>query len=77
MEEIIKRLDRIERLLSAPIEYVDTEGAATIIGLSVRTLEGLRLKRQGPAYSKVGKVVRYAVRDLHNFMAEGRTEALR
>lgn len=77
MEEIIERLDRIERSLAAPPEYVDTEGAAAITGLSVRTLEGLRVKRQGPAYSKVGKAVRYSVQELRDYMRAHREEPLR
>lgn len=77
MQEIVERLERIERMLAAPVEYVDTEGAAAMTGLSVRTLEGLRVKRQGPAYTKVGKAVRYSVHDLRVYMEAGRTEALR
>ncbi|MEM1380758.1 MAG: helix-turn-helix domain-containing protein [Pseudomonadota bacterium] len=77
MEEIIERLDRIERSLASSPEYLDTEGAASLTGLSVRTLEGLRVRRQGPAYSKPGKAVRYAVEDLRAYMEQHRTEPLR
>lgn len=76
MEEIIERLERIERSLASPPEYVDTEGAALLTGLSVRTLEGLRVRRQGPAYSKPGKSVRYAVEDLRSYMRTHRKEPL-
>ncbi len=48
-----------------PIEYLDTKQAAEWLGLSPRTLEGLRHRGGGPLYKKWGpKLVRYAISDL-------------
>lgn len=49
---------------------VDTTGASRETGLSIATLEKLRVYGGGPAYLKLGKAVRYRVSDLENWMAD-------
>jgi predicted DNA-binding transcriptional regulator AlpA len=48
---------------------VDTEGASRHIGLSVSTLEKLRVYGDGPPFVKLGRAVRYRVADLENYLA--------
>lgn len=54
-----------------PLELLDTEQAAHYLGISARTLEGLRKKRKGesaprgPRFSRLSpKCVRYHIDDL-------------
>ena len=44
------------------------EEAAKILNTSRRTLQGWRMRSVGPRYKKLGKVVRYAMVDLQNFI---------
>jgi helix-turn-helix protein len=46
--------------------------AADWIGLSTSTLAKLRLSGQGPAYSKLGRRVVYAINDLEAWVTERR-----
>jgi len=78
MDEIIARLDRIETLLSQGglAEYTDNAGAAAFLGLQPATLEIWRTRREGPAFIKVGKVVRYSMADLREWMEARRQKPL-
>lgn len=51
-------------------EFVDTFGASTFTGMSVKTLETWRSRNrnQGPRFLKVGRAVRYRIEDLREFM---------
>lgn len=72
MEEIIERLDRIERaLVAAQSPYLDTRQASELTGIAVNTLECWRRDGVGPAYVKLGRLVKYRRIDLDAFM-EGR-----
>ena len=78
MQDIFERLDRIERGLSAPKrEYLDTREAADFLGLSTQQLELWRGQGGGPAFHRVGRVIRYSVGDLRAFMDGCRNEPLR
>jgi hypothetical protein len=46
----------------------DTAGAASLLGVSPRTLEYLRTKGGGPQFVKVGKRVRYRDVDLRAYL---------
>lgn len=48
--------------------------AGEYLGLSQRTLQEWRLKRQGPAYLKLGRRIAYDVADLDTFMSANRIE---
>lgn len=48
---------------------VDTEGASRMVGLAVSTLEKLRVSGDGPPFVKLGRVVRYRVPDLSDWLA--------
>ena len=76
--DLSERLERIERLLSAPRrEYLDTREAAEFLGLSTQQLELWRGQGGGPAFHRVGRAVRYSVADLRTFMDGCRNEPLR
>ncbi|GGZ39312.1 helix-turn-helix domain-containing protein [Asticcacaulis endophyticus] len=55
-----------------PIErqYLTTVEAAELMHLSPRTLEKYRFRGTGPAYSKLGKVVRYSRATLEAWFVE-------
>lgn len=54
--------------------YVNDIVAAKIIDSSPQTLRNWRHLGRGPAYSKRGRMVRYKVQDLLNYMAAGRVD---
>lgn len=54
--------------------YVSDVIAAKIIGCGVQSMRNWRFQRRGPAYSKRGKMVRYLVQDLLDFMNAGRID---
>jgi predicted DNA-binding transcriptional regulator AlpA len=57
--------------LPAP-RYLDTVQAAAYLGITRKQLESWRSLGCGPAYCKVGRLVRYSVADLDAWMAERR-----
>ncbi len=46
--------------------------AATLIGVSPRTLQKWRVEGGGPVFIKIGRSVRYAVEDLEAFLMHRR-----
>lgn len=48
---------------------IDTKAAAERVALSVRMMEDLRLKGDGPPFAKIGRAVRYRVADLDAWVA--------
>ena len=68
MDEIIERLDRIERALSAQAAYLDTKQVSELMGISTVTLERWRVDGAGPPYVKLGRLVKYRRADLDEFM---------
>jgi len=61
----------MEQFLEAP-RWVDEKRVAEVTGLAVQTLRNWRFQRTGPAYSKVGRAVRYRLDDVIRFMEERR-----
>ena len=53
--------------------FVNTFGAASYLGLSVSTLNKLRLTGSGPRYYKLGRAVRYRIADLDEWAEQRRT----
>jgi hypothetical protein len=47
-------------------EYVGTRDAARLLGISPRTLEGLRARGEGPPHTRIGKRVLYPLAALRN-----------
>jgi hypothetical protein len=45
-------------------EYLTTRQAAALLGVSVKGLEALRARGEGPSFIRVGHAVRYATTDL-------------
>ncbi len=54
--------------------YVSDVEAAQILSASPQTLRNWRHMQKGPPYTKRGRMVRYLVRDLLNFMESGRID---
>ncbi|WP_287361223.1 helix-turn-helix domain-containing protein [Mesorhizobium sp.] len=52
-----------------------TDGAALHVGLSVSTLEKLRLTGDGPEYIKLGRTVVYSTADLDTWMEGNRRKS--
>ncbi len=53
-------------------EFMDTQAAAALLGLSHRTLEGYRVSGGGPHFHRFGNRVRYRRSDLDAWAAERR-----
>lgn len=71
--EIARRLDELTRIVAAPPrKYLSPEEASSYLGLSMPLLAKWRGEGEGPAYSKIGARVSYAVEDLDRFMAQRR-----
>jgi hypothetical protein len=49
-------------------EFVETEEAATFLGVSIRYLEKLRHCRRGPKFFKDGSIVRYSKTALREYV---------
>lgn len=72
-EQVAIRL--VERLRQGEIpvapEYLTAFQVAQMTGFSPKGLEGMRAKRIGPAYMKVGNSVRYRASDVRAWMEAG------
>jgi excisionase family DNA binding protein len=60
-------VEQIRRTAAEP-EWLPPEQAALYSGLSVKYLEAMRRDGGGPAFSRVGRLVRYSRTDLDAFM---------
>lgn len=54
--------------------FVNDVEAAKILAVSPQTLRNYRHLARGPVYCKRGRMVRYLVADLFDFMASGRVD---
>lgn len=71
MQEILERLEKIERAVAAPPRaFLPAEDAAAYLGLSKQQLDVWRMRGGGPAFHRVGRRVLYAVADLDAFMVD-------
>lgn len=73
MDDVIERLERIERLLSeqaAQPRYLNTRQASELTGIATVTLERWRVDGEGPPYVKLGRLVKYRRADLDEFMEQ-------
>ncbi|MGP9791098.1 helix-turn-helix transcriptional regulator [Roseinatronobacter sp. NSM] len=58
-----------------PPEYLNTAHAAAYLGLTPGGMETMRKEGRGPAFIRAsGKLVRYRVADLNDWMAQHRVE---
>lgn len=55
-------------------EWLDTRAVAALTSISERGLEAMRARREGPAYSRVGRLVRYRRADVEQWLEQGRVE---
>lgn len=58
-----------------PLTYLSVMEAARFLGLSASTLNKMRVRGDGPPFSKCGRRVLYLMRDLSNWMAERRRQS--
>jgi hypothetical protein len=49
---------------------LDTRAAADFLGISPRTLEGLRVRGGGPRFAKIGGSVRYRIASLEAYLRQ-------
>ncbi|BCH22074.1 helix-turn-helix transcriptional regulator [Mesorhizobium sp. L-8-3] len=61
--------------LPASRQRLRTDGAAAYVGLSVSTLEKMRLTGVGPVYAKCGRAVIYDTRDLDAWLDANRRKS--
>lgn len=66
--------DAIAVKLLQPVMWLTPERAAEVLGVPAATLAQWRYRGQGPRYSKVGAVVRYARADLDAWLAAAAVE---
>ena len=55
-----------------PGDLIEAEAAATLLGVSPRTLEGHRRRLTGPPFARSGGRVRYGLADIAEYMAANR-----
>lgn len=55
-------------------ELLDEREAARLLGMSLRTLQAWRLRREGPPFVKLGRSVRYSPAALKQFIAASTVE---
>ncbi|MFI5329940.1 MAG: helix-turn-helix domain-containing protein [Desulfobaccales bacterium] len=60
--------------MEAQDRFVNDVEAAKILAVSAQTLRNYRHLGRGPAYSKRGRMVRYRVADLLDYMKSGRID---
>ena len=65
--------NRQNRYITEPLAINEYE-AARILGKSVQSLRNDRCHCKGPPYLKLGRSVRYQVKDLLNYMQENRID---
>jgi len=55
--------------------YVSKETTSSLMGISVRSLERMHAKGEGPKRYNFGKFVRYSVDDIHAWMRSQQAQA--
>lgn len=67
----------IQRALSSspPPRFLSTKQAASYLGVSRQLLEALRQSGEGPRYTKLQRIVRYAIDDLDQWMSSQRVDS--
>ena len=61
--------------VSISCKFLSTSEAAAWLGLSRRTLEGLRCRGGGPSFRKLGRSVRYTLEDLQAWADAGHRQS--
>jgi predicted DNA-binding transcriptional regulator AlpA len=74
VDEIVRRVvARVKDELVTP-EWLTPAQAGAYCGMTARSLEDLRYRKQGPAFSKVGeRIVRYRRADIDAWLLSGGT----
>ena len=75
-EQVASRVEDLLRGREPAIvaEYYAPREASVFLNLPVKTLEHWRITGVGPAYTRVGRHVRYHIDDLRAFMRKDRVE---
>ena len=63
-----------DKEMEKEIRYLSDNEVAVLTGMSVQTLRNWRFEGKGPAYSKIGRSVRYAEKDIIEYMENRRIE---
>ena len=58
-------------------QWVNEKQVSALTGISLSTLRKYRLWGKGPAYSKIGRSVRYALADVQEYMESHRVQPRR
>jgi len=66
-----------EKLLPPKNSYILEDEAARLTGFSVQTLRNYRFKRIGFPYYKIGRSVRYKVKDILDYMEKFKIQTMR
>ena len=79
MQNVIKQIAdtaamRALELAHAPTRYLKSKQAAQYLDMANLTLEKWRALGQGPAFTRVGKFIRYDRQDLDEFMTRHRNQ---
>lgn len=61
-------------LTNDDVKVVDQKTAAELLGVSTKTMEGWRWVHEGPHYIKMGRLVRYRLSDLKDFIDRQKVE---
>jgi hypothetical protein len=64
----------LEGFMEENERYVNDVEAAKILSVSAQTLRNFRHLAKGPIYCKRGRMVRYRVKDLLDYMEAGRID---
>ena len=80
MKAVIRQIadtaaQRALELAHAPTRYLKSKEAAQYLGAAYLTLEKWRSLGQGPAFTRIGKFIRYDKQDLDVFMNRHRYES--
>ena len=64
----------IDQLLNQPERLIDEKTTSELLGNSVSTLQSDRYNRRGIPFIKVGRLVRYKVKDILEYIEKNRVQ---
>lgn len=62
----------VEALMQS--RWMSTEELAVVLGISKSSVEKMRLQGRGPAYYRMGRIIRYAAADVVRYIRTSRVE---
>lgn len=70
----VSGVSEMEDSVKGEATMIDEDRLATLLGISKRMLQDMRLRREGIPFVKVGRLVRYKIEDVERYLAERRVE---